>query len=319
MSDNSRDMIDLPEIYFSPEWREANPDTDPMQAIPKQYRDVLLEKQDRHVTIIRPIDEDTESNNMFTCAMDLPIPPNVLRSVIEGHMSLEVFCTKKQLVLVGNKHFDTVDLFRFYGWRDKAKEILAPLYVDLWQQLKKIPDMEFYVDHAEGILVRKGGVDLSGFYTPFELVSRAIAAHAIHEKVVMQISKVNSAEGETEIVVPEITGNVTYEDMAAEFNKRLKPLQPLYEQNGIFTAFFARSSTHDGIDIVSVLPNGMGGYVNLSLTLSLYLYGNNLMQPKFKQEGDMFMVSCEDTDAFVAADVAAWINFEEMESEYNLC
>lgn len=314
---NELEEIQLPELSVSPEWRAENPDVDPITVFPESVLTVLLENN-RKVTLVRVPDEDTESKKMRTCAIFLPVHPNVLRSVIEGHNDIEAFVHESQLVLITDGDWHTEDLHRFYGWRDMAHNILGHHYPVLWNKLKELnPDVLTMTD--AGIQCVIGGVDMSTYYSPEEIVSRDIAARAINEKLVFNAQEIrNTNVSSVAVVIPEISGNVTYEMMAEYFNSTLKNLPPKYAENGIFTAFFARAHAHDGIDIVTVLPNGNGGYVNLSLCLSLYLYGTKQMQPALKLEGDMFVVSYEDTDEFVSASVAQWIDFKSFANDYNL-
>ena len=298
--------IYLPEIYTSRKWKEANPEVDPMTAVPKEVLDVLLEKQDRRITLI---ENGSDAQKAFSVMLKLPVPDQIVRNLMDLQEDIEViYCPKEKTVALVSDHKWNIEARdKFYELRSQALEIITPIYNELKEKLNMIPNAS-YTFGDRGISVLCAGVDLSDYYRPNSLVSAHIAAEAAGHKLEM---KVHHIQGSIEVVLPEISGNITLQMLATKFNEKLAPYRAQLPNFDLVAAFVAPSVHHDGLDIVNVRPDGNGGYVNLSRDLSLYLYGKDLFEPVFKHENDMMMLSIEDIDAFAVADCADWIDYSE--------
>ena len=296
--------IYLPEIYSSRKWKEANPETDPMEAVHKEVLDVLLEKQDRRITLI---ESGSDAQKAYSVSLVLPVPDQIVRNLLDLHDDVEVISRQNEIVLVSNRKWITEARDKFYELREQARTIIAPIYAELKEKFNMIPNINYEFTKT-GIQVECGGVNLSEFYRPNSLVSAHIAAEAAGHKLELNIHTVQNS---LEIVLPEISGNITLQFLATKFNEIIAPHRSQLPNFDLVAAFVAPSVHHDGLDIVNVRPDGNGGYVNLSRDLALYLYGKDLFVPVFKRENDMMMLSVDDIDAFAVSDCADWIDYSE--------
>lgn len=306
--------INLPELNFSAEMAEKYPEADPARFLDKDIMAALIEVPERNVTIVSEHAVSPESKNQFAVVLHLPVAPNLVKGLLNfpnPHKNIEAYQSGSDVTLISSERWDTAalsDMHRFNSLRNEAEAILRPIYTELVGTLRTIESpypVSFELARG-GLRAFIAGVDISQIYSPFNLVSKQIAAEAIGEKLTLNVETIKDG---AQAVFPEISGTITYEQMCEAFNNKLRALQPKMFQFDLFTAFVGRSTEHEGLDIVSVKPNGEGGYVNLSKELSLYMFGKNKFVPVFKREGDMLMVSTEDLNVFDAADVAQWINF----------
>ena len=297
-------VIDLPELFTSRKWKEANPEIDPMTAVPKEVLEVLFEKLDRRITLNA---NGGDAQKERSVKLPLPVPPQIVRNMLDMHDEIEVlYCPEEnKVVLISDRKWNTEALEKFIELREEAKKIIIPIYQELTEKLDKLPSTVFGMG-THGIVVNCSGVNLSEYYRPNALVSAHIAAEAAQHKLELNIHRI---QGNLEVVFPEISGNLTLQTIATKFNEILAPHRSQLPNFDLVAAFVAPSVHHDGLDIVNVRPDGNGGYVNLSRDLALYLYGKDLFIPVFKHENDMMMLSIDDIDAFAVADCADWIDY----------
>lgn len=288
------EAIDLPELNI-----ENNVEA----IIDRTVMEVLMQDPSRNITITT---EHEEERALF----DLPIPPDLLRRLVEGHKHIRVSQSGNEIRLSSKQQFDRSDLINFQLMRNKAEAILNPLYADLFATLSCLTGVQYEMT-KHGAKVNIAGVELSHFYAPSSLVSAYIAARSIGQIVTFN----QYTENGSSYLVPEITGDTSYEQICAYFNDKIEALRPEMNAKGIYTAFVTRSHSHDGLDICSIKRDGNGGYVNLSRDLSLYLYGTQTFEPEFLMEADMLMVSVNAGEPFACADAAQWINFEQWKND----
>lgn len=298
--------IYLPEIYSSRQWKEANPEVDPMAAVHKEVLDVLLEKQDRRITLIAG---GSDAQKAYSVALVLPFPDQILRNMLDLHDDVEVISSPATVVLVSDRKWNLEARDKFYELREQAHSIITPIYNELKEKFNMIPNVS-HVFTRSGVQVECAGVNLTEFYRPNALVSAHIAAEAAGHKLELNI---HTVQNDLEIVLPEISGNITLQTLATKFNEILAPHRSQLPNFDLVAAFVAPSTHHDGLDIVNVRVDGNGGYVNLSRDLALYLYGTDLFVPVFKREHDMMMLTIDDIDVFAVADCADWIDYSEFQ------
>lgn len=298
--------IYLPEIYSSRKWKEANPEVDPMEAVHKEVLDVLLEKQDRRITLIAG---GSDAQKAYSVDLVLPFPDQILRNMLDLHDDVEVISSPATVVLVSDRKWNLEARDKFYELREQAHSIITPIYNELKEKFNMIPNVS-HVFTRSGVQVECAGVNLTEFYRPNALVSAYIAAEAAGHKLELNIHTVQNG---LEIVLPEISGNITLQTLATKFNEILAPHRSQLPNFDLVAAFVAPSTHHDGLDIVNVRADGNGGYVNLSRDLALYLYGTDSFVPVFKHEHDMMMLTIDDIDVFAAADCADWIDYSEFQ------
>lgn len=298
--------IYLPEIYSSRKWKEAYPDTDPMTAVPKEVLDVLLEKQDRRITLI---ESGSDAQKAYSATLALPVPDQIIRNMLDLHDDVEVISRLNEVVLISDRKWNLEARDKFYELREQAQAIITPLYNELNEKFNMLPNVS-HVFTRSGVQVECAGVNLSQFFRPNALVSAHIAAEAAGHKLELNIHTIQSG---LEIVLPEISGNITLQMLATKFNEILAPHRSQLPNFDLVAAFVAPSTHHDGLDIVNVRADGNGGYVNLSRDLALYLYGKDLFVPVFKREHDMMMLTIDDIDVFAVADCADWIDYSKFQ------
>jgi len=288
--DEVPEAIDLPELNVEGTAVEGT--------IDKSVMEVLLQDPSRNITI-------TSAHRDNIACFYLPIPPDLLRRLVEGHKHVRVSQSGNEIAISSAQQFNDKELVRFIGLRNDAEKILRPLYRDLFATLSCLNGVKYELNkHGAKVLIND--IDLSHFYAPSSLVSSYLAARSIGQIVTFN----QYSEKGSDYLVPEITGDVSYEDICLLFNDAIEKLRPEMHKHGIYTAFVTRSQAHDGLDICSIKRDGNGGYVNISRDLALHMFGTQTFKPEFLQEGDMIMVSVDAGEPFVCADAAQWINFE---------